>query len=115
MRDGHDGIGRTQRDLVERAARGDEEAFAAIARLASNRLFGIAYRILRDQYLAEDALQQTLMTIWNELPRLRDVERFDAWTYRLIVRASTAEARRERNHVTNVRLLPADADAFIAA
>jgi RNA polymerase sigma-70 factor (ECF subfamily) len=78
------------RDLVERAARGEDAAFAALVRAVSDRLFAIAYRILRDQYLAEDALQQTLVTIWNQLPRLRDPDRFDAWTYRLIVRASMA-------------------------
>ncbi|MDQ3127057.1 MAG: hypothetical protein M3Q66_01185 [Chloroflexota bacterium] len=42
-----------QRELIARAARGDHEAFDALARFASNRLYGIAYRILRDQYLAE--------------------------------------------------------------
>jgi len=100
-----------QRELVERASTGDETAFEALVRAASNRLYAIAYRILRDQYLAEDALQQTLVTIWNELPRLRDRDRFDAWTYRLIVRASTAEARRERRGGSPIRLLPDDADA----
>jgi RNA polymerase sigma-70 factor (ECF subfamily) len=99
-----------QRELVRRAARGDHEAFDALVRFASNRLYGIAYRILRDQYLAEDALQSALITVWNELPRLRDPDRFDAWTYRLIVRAATAEARRAgRGHPT-APLLPDDAD-----
>ena len=100
-----------QRDLVERAARGEQEAFDALARLVSGRLFAIAYRILRDHYLAEDALQQALVTIWNELPRLRDADRFDAWSYRLIVRASVAEARRERRGGPTIQLLPDDADA----
>jgi RNA polymerase sigma-70 factor (ECF subfamily) len=100
---------RMQRELVERAARGEVEAFDALVRLASGRLFAIAQRILRDQYLAEDALQAALITIWNELPRLRDPDRFDAWTYRLIVRASMAEARRERRGPT-IQLLPGDAD-----
>jgi RNA polymerase sigma-70 factor (ECF subfamily) len=99
-----------QRDLVERAAHGDPDAFDALARQASNRMYGIAYRILRDQYLAEDALQQALITIWNELPRLRDPDRFDAWTYRLIVRASTAEARKAGRGSPTTPLLPADAD-----
>jgi len=99
-----------QRDLVERAGRGEHEAFDALARLVSGRLFAVAYRILRDHYLAEDAVQQTLITIWNELPRLRDPERFDAWTYRLIVRASVAEARRERRGGGSIQLLPEDAD-----
>ena len=101
------------RDVVERAARGDQEAFAALVRMTSGRLFAIAYRILRDQYLAEDALQQALVTIWNELPNLRDPDRFEAWTYRLIVRASTSLARRERQ-VPTVPLLPDDADRSVA-
>lgn len=99
-----------QRTLVQRAAKGDHEAFDALVRFASNRLYGIAYRILRDQYLAEDALQQALIAVWNELPRLRDPDRFDAWTYRLIVRAATAEARRAGGSRTTP-LLPDDADA----
>jgi RNA polymerase sigma-70 factor (ECF subfamily) len=99
-----------QRDLVERAARGEPDAFDALARQASNRMYGIAYRILRDQYLAEDALQHALITIWNELPRLRDPDRFDAWTYRLIVRAATAEARRAGRGGPTSPLLPDDAD-----
>ena len=100
-----------QRELVRRAAAGDHEAFDGLVRFASNRLYGIAYRILRDQYLAEDALQQALITIWNELPRLRDPDRFDAWTYRLIVRAAVGESRRSRGATRTSPLLPDDADA----
>lgn len=99
-----------QRELVRRAARGDHEAFDALVRFASNRLYGIAYRILRDQYLAEDALQQALINIWNELPKLRDPDRFDAWTYRVIVRSSTAEARRAGRGAPTTPLFPDDAD-----
>ena len=100
-----------QRDLVERAAGGDQEAFESLVRLSAGRLFAIAYRILHDHHLAEDALQGTLITIWDELPRLRDPDRFEAWTYRLIVRASVAQARRERRGGPIVRLLPDDPDA----
>lgn len=103
-----------QAELVERAARGDQDAFEGLVRAAGNRLFAIAYRILHDHHLAEDVVQQSLMTIWDELPRLRDPERFDAWTYRLVTRASVAAARRERRGPAGgsvVRLLPDDADA----
>ena len=98
------------RELVERAAKGDQEAFASLVQVSSGRLYAVAYRILRDPYLAEDALQQTLITIWNELPRLRDPDRFEAWSYRVIVRASTAEAKRGKRATTTLRLLPDDAD-----
>ena len=97
-----------QRSLVEQAAAGDQRAFEAMVRQSAGRLFAIAYRILRDHDRAEDALQQALVTIWDELPRLRDPDRFEAWSYRLIVRASIAQARRERRGGPVVQLLPDD-------
>ena len=106
--------GAMQRDLVERAQRGDQEAFEGLVRMSANRLFAIAYRITRDHHRAEDAVQQTLVTIWDELPRLRDPDRFDAWTYRVVSRNSVALAKRESRSPgggTIVRLLPDDADA----
>ena len=54
----------------------------------------MAHRILRDTDLAEDATQQALLAIWRDLPQLRDPQRFDAWSYRLLVRACYAEGRR---------------------
>lgn len=92
--------------LVERARAGDEEAFASLARAAGDRLLAIAYRILRDLGLAEDAVQQTLVLAWRELPSLRDVDRFDAWLRRLLVHACYREARRGRQWAANVRVLP---------
>jgi RNA polymerase sigma-70 factor (ECF subfamily) len=95
-------------DLIGRAQRGDEEAFASLAVAAGDRLHAVAFRILRDTDLAEDASQQALLTIWRDLPQLRDPARFDAWSYRLLVRACYAEGRRTRHWAPNVRLLPAD-------
>ena len=94
--------------LVERARAGDEEAFASLARGAADRLLAIAYRILRDLGHAEDAVQQTLVLAWRELPSLRDVDRFDAWLHRLLVNACYREARVGRRWAANVRVLPDD-------
>ena len=97
--------------LVERARAGDEEAFASLARAAGDRLLAIAYRILRDLGLAEDAVQQTLVLAWRELPSLRDVDRFDAWLRRLLVHACYREVKRGRQWAANVRALPMDQPA----
>ena len=95
-------------ELIGRAQHGDEEAFASLAVAAGDRLHAVAFRILRDTDLAEDASQQALLTIWRDLPQLRDPARFDAWSYRLLVRACYAEAGRTRRWAPNLRLLPAD-------
>ena len=54
---------------------------------SGDRLHAVAHRILRDIDLAEDATQQALLAIWRDLPQLRDPARFEAWSYRLLVRA----------------------------
>jgi RNA polymerase sigma-70 factor, ECF subfamily len=94
-------------ELVIRAQHGDEEAFTSLAVAVGDRLHAVAHRILRDTDLAEDATQQALLNVWRDLPQLRDPARFDAWSYRLLVRACYAEARRTRS-ASNLRLLPAD-------
>jgi RNA polymerase sigma factor (sigma-70 family) len=68
----------------------------------------VARRILRDLDLAEDATQQALLAIWQNLPQLRDPARFEAWSYRLLVRACYGEGRKERRWTPNLRLIPAD-------
>ena len=93
-----------ERGLVERARDGDEGAFAELVPATAARLLGVAYRILRDADLAEDAAQQALLTAWRKLPSLRDAERFEAWTYRLVVHASYAEAKRQRRWMEPTRL-----------
>jgi RNA polymerase sigma-70 factor, ECF subfamily len=94
--------------LVTRAQDGDEEAFASLCVGVGDRLHAVAHRILRDLDLAEDATQQALLAIWRDLPKLRDPARFEAWSYRLLVRACYAEGRRTRREVPNLVLLPVD-------
>jgi RNA polymerase sigma-70 factor, ECF subfamily len=94
-----------QADLVERAQRGDRDAFASIAASSVDRCYALAYRILRDPHRAQDATQQALLGAWRDLPTLRDVERFDAWLHRLVVHACYVESRGERRWTAKVRVL----------
>src|SRR5688572_23476797 len=92
--------------LIRRAARGDSEAFDALARDRIDRLYAIAVRILRDHHDAEDAVQQALWTAWADLPGLRDPSRFDAWLYRLLVRLCYKAGRSRRRQAAVVQFTP---------
>jgi RNA polymerase sigma-70 factor, ECF subfamily len=98
-------------ELVIRAQRGDEEAFASLAVACGDRLHAVAHRILRDVELAEDATQQALLAIWQHLPQLRDPARFEAWSYRLLVNACYEERRRRGSWKPNLRVLYNDPPA----
>jgi RNA polymerase sigma-70 factor (ECF subfamily) len=87
-----------QRELVERAQRGDREAFTDLAAASLARLDAVARLILRDPDLAKDAVQDGLVKAWRDLPTLRDPDRFDAWIRRIVVRACLDEARGQRRH-----------------
>lgn len=84
------------RELVVRAQQGDEAAFAEITAASYGHLQQVAYRVLRDPQLAQDATQRALVRIWQKLPRLRDPASFDAWCYRFVVNACADEARQAR-------------------
>jgi len=94
--------------LVERARRGDRDAFSALAARVVDGCYSLAYAVLRDADLARDAVQAALLGAWRDLPDLREVEKFDAWLHRLVVHACYAEARRERRWTAAVRAFPTE-------
>ena len=101
-------------ELVVRAQRGDKEAYARLATDLADRFLAVSRRIVRDVDLAEDATQQALLSIWCDLPQLRDPARFEAWSYRLLLRACYAEGRKQRRWAPNLHNLGADEPASAA-
>jgi RNA polymerase sigma-70 factor (ECF subfamily) len=82
--------------LLERAARGDVEAFDALLRPRLDRLFRIAVAILRSEADARDAVQEGCVHAWRALPRLREPVRFDAWLTQIVVNDCRSVLRRHR-------------------
>lgn len=95
-----------QRDLVDRAKRGDHDAFALLVGAAIVRLDAAARLILRDPELARDAVQEGFLRAWRHLPGLRDPERFDAWLHRLVIHSCIDVTRRRRRRPIEVELAP---------
>jgi RNA polymerase sigma-70 factor (ECF subfamily) len=83
-------------DLVRRAQHGDQRAFDTLATGLVTRFHAVAYRVLGDADLAQDAAQQALISVWRDLPQLRDPSRFEGWAYRVLIRACYKEAGKRR-------------------
>lgn len=86
-------------ELVDRAQRGEHDAFTRIAELMAPRLYNAARYILRDDHTAEDAVQEALIRAWRDFPRLRDGTRFEAWIFRLLNHACHDELRRSKRQL----------------
>lgn len=86
------------RSLVDRARRGDLDAFEEIVRVRMDTVYRLSFAILGDEAEARDAAQETFIAAWRQIGRVRDPERFDAWLQRVAVNAArmTHRARRRR-------------------
>lgn len=92
------------RSLVELAQGGDRDAFAGLVRVVGDRMYALAHRILRDPDAAQDAYQDAMITVWRQLPSLRDPDRFEAWAHRILVHRCYRESRRRTRLVTGARV-----------
>ncbi len=92
--------------LVERARNGDVLAFEALVAARVEAMGRTAMAILGDVDEAREATQDSLLTIWRELPALRDDDRFDAWAGRILVNRCRLSLKRRRRRLA--RELPLD-------
>jgi len=81
-------------DLIDRARRGDADAFAQLIASRERTMGRLAMAILGNATDADDALQEALTSIWLGLPGLRDADRFGVWADRIVVNACRLALRR---------------------
>lgn len=72
-------IDRVQSELVQRARRGDGEAFAELLRPEYRAAVRLAMALLHNVDEAEDAVQESALKAWRKLDRLREAEQLKPW------------------------------------
>ena len=82
--------------LVGRAREGDRVAFSEIFKLRLSTVQRYIGSIVRDPERTQDAVAETFIDAWRNLPKLREVERFDGWLLRIAHRRSMDEMRRSQ-------------------
>ena len=91
--------------LVSRAQAGDEDAFTMLVERHRHSVYRTAWAILRNDADALDAAQETFISAWKQLGRLRDPSRFEAWLTRSLVnRCRTVLRSRRRTSVREIAI-----------
>ena len=85
-----------ERELVERARRGDQDAYDALVRGKVESVHRLALAILGREADAQDAAQEAFVLAWRKLPGLRDPARFDAWLDQIVRNACRMSLRQQR-------------------
>lgn len=69
----------TEAELVDAARNGDVESFGRLYELYYASMVGVAYAVLGDRHLAEDAAQETFAIACHQIERLKRTDRFAGW------------------------------------
>src|SRR5947199_6070091 len=94
-------------DLMARTAQGDGRAFRVLAQRHAARALGLARRMLGNEALAEEIVQDALLRVWTNAPRWRPEAAFRTWLYRVVVNLCLNARRRTPD-------LPLDAADHVA-
>jgi RNA polymerase sigma-70 factor (ECF subfamily) len=83
-------------ETVRRAQRGDADAFEALYRLHSRRVYALCLRMLGDPVEAEDLTQEAFMQLFRKIHTFRGESAFSSWLHRLTANVVLMRFRRKR-------------------
>ena len=95
-------------NLVDRAARGDVEAFEELYRANVSRVYLLCLRMCGDPSLAEELAQEAFILAWQKLGSLRGASAFSTWLHRVTVNVVLGDRRSTARREARVK--PAGGD-----
>jgi RNA polymerase sigma-70 factor, ECF subfamily len=71
--------------FIEECRGGNLENFRKLVEYTSPMAFSVAFRMLGDEDQAKDIVQDTMVTIWQKLNKMKSAEVYKTWMYRIVV------------------------------
>jgi len=84
--------------LIEECRGGNLNNFRRLVALTSPFAFSVAFRILCDEDQAKDVVQETMVTIWQKLKKIRSSEGYKTWVYRIVVNKCYDQLRKKKRN-----------------
>jgi RNA polymerase sigma-70 factor (ECF subfamily) len=86
----------SERSLVQRAQRGDEQAFATLFQMHKKRVFSVCLLMTKDVAEAEDLTQEAFLQVFRAIGSFRGDAAFSTWLYRVAVNTVLMKLRRRK-------------------
>ncbi len=84
--------------LIEECRRGNFNNFRKLIELTSPFAYSVAFRILGNEDQAKDVVQETMITIWQKLKRIKSAEVYKTWIYRIVVNKCYDHMRKRKRN-----------------
>ena len=82
--------------LIEECRKGNLNNFRKVVEKASPFAYSVAFRMLGDEDLAKDVVQETMVTVWQKLDGIKAAEGFKSWLYRIVINKCYDELRKRK-------------------
>ena len=84
--------------LIEECRNGNFNNFRKLVELSSPFAYSVAFRMLGDDDEAKDIVQETMVTIWQKLKKIKSSQVYKTWLYRIVVnKCYDVMRKRKRN------------------
>ena len=84
--------------LIEECRTGNLSNFKRLLELTSPIAFSVAFRMLGDEDQAKDIVQDTMVTIWQKLKKIKKSEVYSTWVYRIVVNKCYDQLRKRKRN-----------------
>lgn len=94
----------SERELLQRAQAGNEEAFGSLMRSHYEPTFRLVHSIIRDEHAARDVCQEVWLTVWKNLAKFRGDAKLSTWVHSIASRRAIDHLRSRKRWLT--RFMP---------
>jgi RNA polymerase sigma-70 factor (ECF subfamily) len=87
-----------ENEIIEKCRNGSLQDFRKLVGLISPSAFSVAFRILCNEEEAEDIVQETMITIWKSIRKIKSAKTFMSWQYRIVVNKCYDQLRKRKRN-----------------
>jgi RNA polymerase sigma-70 factor (ECF subfamily) len=87
-----------ENEIIEQCRKGNLQDFRKLVEKASPFAFSVAFRMMGDEEQANEIVQETMITIWKTIGKIKSAESFKPWMYRIVVNKCYDEMRRKKRN-----------------
>lgn len=85
-----------EKKLIDECREGNLNNFRKVIEITSPFAFSVAFRMLGHEEQAQDIVQDTMVTIWKKLRKIKSSESYKTWVYKIVVNKCNDQLRRRK-------------------
>jgi RNA polymerase sigma-70 factor, ECF subfamily len=85
--------------LIEECRNGNLQNFRILIGDSSPFAYSVAFRMLGDEELAKDVVQETMITIWSKLKKINSAGSYKVWLYRIVINKCYDQIRQQKKQM----------------